>query len=263
MLRGVILLFSLAYSRGKSRQEFLELTFSDLHYAYEHGISIKSIFFGAFVQAAKEMFTNPSRVVAIHVTSVATIFGLCNFSTSNSSTVLILFLPVLIFSLGLHLVLLNYAKTGVKNYVYAVTFSWTCIIYILSNEQSAQCLDCATGSFRPTFFSYNIWVSLVMLFMVFVFVSLSGLTIWRLYRHRLRAVSMLVLVSFSIELVFMSQLLAKSNYFRGLFQVLAINSAMPQLAAMCIYLAVACWFLLSSIYLFTLYTKSKLQEVRS
>ena len=263
MLRGVISLFSLAYSSGKSRREFLELTFSDLHYANEHGISMNRIFFGAFVQAAKEMISNPSRVVALHVTFVAAIFGLFNLSSLDSSTVIVLFLPMMVFSLGLQLVLLNYPKTRAKNFVYAATYSWTFMIYILSSEQSARCIDCATGSFHPIFFSYNIGVYMLMLFMVFVFVSLSGLTIWKLYSQRLRVLSMLVLGSLSIELVFMSQLLARSNYFRGLFQDLTINSALPQSIAICIYLAIACWFLLSSVYLFTMYLRSKPREVRS
>jgi hypothetical protein len=215
-------LASFCYQDGQKRTAFLESTKSDIHFAPDLGISLRSIYFGAISQAINEFFRNPRLGrVSLFIYLIATILISAFLAESFESLFFWGTLFWLCFNFGLHFYF---------HLIRDIKFSWLYLLSVVSiagslliqdREVVSSCDDCGSVLIDGVFYFGNTVESQPQLALLALGLGLISLTIFVysitefLFRKNF-AKALLLSIVITFHTYFILTNLASLGYWRGL-----------------------------------------------
>jgi hypothetical protein len=214
MRKGLLNLLSKAYPKGQQRNDFIEITESDLINAASLGVEVKSIVRGAVVQSLKSAATK--RWLQVFVLYFVGILYLISIIERPGFHWISLVLLILLgFKAAVGSLYLNLKASSKSSILLLISsFSALALQLILSMGEAISCSDCtdpylgSSSALLPFDFGSAVFVSLLTFGTLVSFAwTLQSLIVSGLWRQMI-----LILLAFGIELILLFLLLGISKY---------------------------------------------------
>jgi hypothetical protein len=214
MHRRLLSFLSKAFPKGKQRDEFVEVTESDLINAGSMGMGEEAIVKGAAIQSLKRALTRRSfQAFALYVLGALYLISILGQPGMDWVLVLLLFLMGLKAILGsLYLDLKASSKSSILLLI--SSSASLVLVLILTMGETISCSDCSgpylgsSSALLPFVFSSAVFVSMlafsVLISFLWVMQSLISNGLWRQLA--------LVLMAFGLELLMIFLMLGGSKY---------------------------------------------------